>query len=164
MNPMGRLVAAAACAAGAAGAGLGAAAIQTTPLERLHWLAGCWIGESPRRVVEEQWLPPRGNAMVGVGRTTAGDTLVEYELVLVRLVGGRLRYEAHPSGQPSATFVAGEVSDTMVVFENAEHDFPRRVGYRRLGRDSLGAWIDGTVGGRTRRIDFPYRRDRCAGQ
>jgi hypothetical protein len=102
--------------------------------------------------------------MVGVGRTTAGDSLVEYELVLVRRAGDRLLYEAHPSGQPSATFAAGETSDSMVVFENPAHDFPQRVGYRRLSGDSLGAWIEGTVGGHVRRIDFPYRRSRCAGE
>jgi hypothetical protein len=49
-----------------------------------------------------------------------------------------------------------------VIFENQAHDYPQRVGYKREG-DSLLAWIDGTAGGKSRRVDFPYRRVACAG-
>jgi hypothetical protein len=52
--------------------------------------------------------------------------------------------------------------DTLVLFENAAHDFPQRIGYRRLGNDSLVAWIEGTRQGRTRRVEFPYGRVACA--
>ena len=48
-----------------------------------------------------------------------------------------------------------------VVFENKEHDFPQRVGYRRLGADSVLAWIDGTSNGKAQRFEFPYRRVPC---
>ena len=38
----------------------------------------------------------------------------------------------------------------------------RRVGYSRNG-DSLLAWIDGTTNGKSRRVEFPYRRVACGG-
>jgi hypothetical protein len=38
------------------------------------------------------------------------------------------------------------------------------VGYRRSGPDSVVAWIDGTNGGKSQRIEFPYRRVTCPGQ
>ena len=59
--------------------------------------------------------------------------------------------------------MAREATDSTVVFENRTHDFPQRVGYRKVGADSLLAWIEGERNGRTRRIEFPYRRVRCAG-
>jgi hypothetical protein len=136
---------------------------QHAGLERLAWLQGCWESVTPRRVIEEYWTAPRGGTMLGTGRTLRGDSLVEYELVLLRAKEGRLVYEAHPSGQPSAVFPAREVTDSSVLFENPAHDYPQRVGYRKLGADSLLAWIDGTVGGTARRVDFPYARTRCAG-
>jgi len=49
-----------------------------------------------------------------------------------------------------------------VVFENLQHDFPQRVGYKRDG-DALLAWIEGPRNGQTRRIEFPYRKVGCAG-
>jgi hypothetical protein len=61
--------------------------------------------------------------MLGMGRTVRGDTLMEYELVLINEQDGRLAYEAHPSGQPSATFLASAATDSEVVFENPTHDF-----------------------------------------
>jgi hypothetical protein len=135
---------------------------QGMEIERLAWLQGCWQASSPRRVIEENWTAPRGRSMIGVGRTIRGDSLIEYELVVVRQQPGRLTYEAHPSGQAGAVFTAQAAADSMVVFENLAHDFPQRVGYRRLGGDSLIGWIEGTRDGRARRIDFPYARVACA--
>jgi hypothetical protein len=132
-------------------------------LDRIAWLQGCWESRSASRVVEEHWMAPRGGSMIGTGRTVRGDSLAEYELIVLRAVSGALAYQAHPSGQATTTFTAREASDSMVVFANAAHDFPQRVGYRRIGADSLLAWIEGERNGRTRRIEFPYRRVRCAG-
>ena len=133
----------------------------TLLIERVSWLTGCWLNTARGAVIEEQWMAPRGGVMVGMGRTVRADTLREYELVLVRDQGSELAYEAHPSGQPTATFRSTVVSDSQVVFRNPDHDYPQEVGYRRLGADSLLAWIDGTVGTRSRRIEFPYRRVSC---
>jgi hypothetical protein len=134
-----------------------------TRVEQVGWLAGCWEYSTAQRTVEEQWMAPRGHTMLSAGRTTQGDTLAEYEMVLIREQGGRLAYESHPSGQPSAVFLSRTVSENEVVFENLQHDFPQRIGYRRDG-DSLLAWIEGPRNGQTRRVEFHYRRVACAGR
>lgn len=134
---------------------------QQMTVSRIAWLQGCWRSTRGETTLEEQWMAPRGGAMVGMGRTVRGSTLVEYELVLIKELEGMLAYEAHPSGQPSATFTAATASDTSVVFENAQHDFPQRVGYRRNGTDALDAWIEGQANGKSRRVDFSYQRARC---
>lgn len=130
-------------------------------VERVEWLTGCWETASPQRTIEEHWLPPRGGTMIGVGRTVREGRTTEYELVVLRPQDGRLAYEAHPSGQASAVFLSKTLTDSSVVFENAEHDFPQRVGYERRGADSLLAWIEGSKGRQTRRVEFPYRRAPC---
>ena len=140
----------------------GNAAAQATHDHKLGWLQGCWAIVSQERAIEEQWMAPRGGTMLGAGRTVRGGRLVEYELVLIKEQDGRLAYEAHPSGQPSATFPAKEIGAARVVFENLDHDFPQRVGYELAG-ETLNAWIEGTTGGKTKRIDFPYRRAVCGG-
>jgi len=124
------------------------------------WLQGCWQMTAGDRVVEEQWMAPRAGVMLNAGRTVRGTTLVEYEWVLLREKDGTLEYEAHPSGQASAVFTARSATDNEVVFENPTHDFPQRVGYRR-DKDSLLGWIEGSVGGKLRRVEFPYRRVAC---
>ena len=62
-----------------------------------------------------------------------------------------------------AVFLAREITDKSVVFENPEHDFPQRVGYRRADGGGLAAWIEGTTNGKSRHIDFLYSRAACAG-
>ena len=141
-----------------------ALAAEPAGISQVAWLAGCWEAVSPRRVIEEQWLAPRGYSMLGVSRTVRGDSLAGYELVLIREQDGRLVYEAHPSGRPAAVFLSRSASDSSIEFEDLMHDFPQRIGYRRIGPDSLLAWIEGRHEGRLRRIEFPYRRAKCAGE
>ena len=109
-----------------------ASAPPSATIHRVAWLQGCWEGVSAQRTVEEQWMAPRGGTMLGMGRTVRGDSLVEYELVIIREQGERLAYEAHPSGQSPAVFLSLVVGDSSVVFENQQHDFPQRVSYRRV--------------------------------
>ena len=128
---------------------------------RLGWLSGCWERSNGRTIVEEQWMRPRGGAMLGMSRTTRADTVVEYEHLRIFDRGGRVVYAAMPSGQRLAEFEARAISDSLVTFENAAHDFPQRIIYRRQGADSLVARIEGTRNGQARAVDFPYRRVAC---
>ena len=136
---------------------------RAAPIDRLAWLQGCWTSQSAGdRVVDEQWMGPRGGAMMGMSRTVAGGTLREYELVIIRPAPSGLVYEAHPSGQKSATFPVKEQTDASIVFEDLAHDFPQRIGYRRDGADAITAWIEGASDGRSRRVEYPYRRAACS--
>jgi len=139
---------------------LQSATSQPLGIDDVAWLTGCWEHSSGSRTVEEHWLAPRAHSMVNVGRTVQADKLVEYEMVLIREQEGQLAYEAHPSGQPSAVFMSRTVGNREVVFDNLQHDFPQRVGYKRDG-DALLAWIEGPRNGQTRRIEFPYRKVGC---
>ncbi len=141
--------------------GIALALVAAGGIDRVAWLGGCWEMASNGRTIEEQWTAPRGGVMLEMGRTVRDGRLVEHEFVVLREDGARLAYEAHPSGQPSAVFYAREWTDSRVVFENPEHDFPQRVGYEQRGADSLGAWIEGTMNGKPRRVDFAYRRVAC---
>jgi hypothetical protein len=132
-------------------------------IAHVAWLGGCWERSTARGSVEEQWMAPRGGCMIGISRSVRADTLFAHEFLLIREQEGRLAYEARPSGQAPATFVASSASDSMVVFANPEHDFPQRIGYRRAGPDSLVAWIEGTIDGAVRRVDFSMRRTTCPG-
>ena len=99
--------------------------------------------------------------MLGMGRTINARGLADYELTLIRQDGARLLYEAHPKGQPSATFVARAANEDSVVFEAPEHDFPQRVAYRRVGRDSVLAWVEGTMNGHDTTIRVPVPTRPC---
>ncbi len=132
-------------------------------IERLAWLAGCWERSAVDRTIEEQWMAPRGGAMVGMGRTVVAGRLSEYEFMRIEDRDGLLVFTASPSAQTTTSFPAIEVTADRVVFENLTHDFPQRVIYARAADGSLAARIEGKLDGVARGIDFKYRRVACPG-
>ena len=134
-------------------------------IETLAWLSGCWERRGQRGVTEEQWARPAGGTMIGfsrsVRRVAERDSTTEYEFLRVFARDGKLVYAALPSGQRYSEFTETSATDSAIVFENPQHDFPQRIRYTRRGADSIVARVDGTIQGRTRAIDFPYVRIRC---
>jgi hypothetical protein len=134
---------------------------QRKSLEQLKWLAGCWEMRRDDRITEEQWMSPRGGVMIGMSRTVRGDSLIELEQVRIESRGDDLYYVASPLRQAMAEFKGAVTADGGVSFENPQHDFPTKISYMRQGADSLMASIEGQRGGRTRIIEYPYRRAVC---
>lgn len=138
---------------------------QPAQADRLAWLAGCWEQRGSNRLIMETWMPPLGGAMIGASRTVVGGALREFEHIRITTDSGRLVYTALPSGQREAKFPAISVSDTSIVFENLQHDFPQRIIYRKRGVDSVIARIEGPgPNNTTRGVNFPYARASCTGR
>jgi len=129
-------------------------------IARLGWLAGHWRLEKGGRVIDEQWMVPAGGVMLGMARTVIKGKLIEYEFLQIREgPGGDLYYVAQPSGQKEAAFRHLTLTDTEVVFENKEHDFPQRIGYSLKSDGSVVAYIEGPgKNGATAHIEYPYQR------
>ena len=127
----------------------------------LGWLAGCWSSKDGEKEILEQWMRPGGDTLLGMSRTAEGSRTREHEFMRIVVDGETLAFVAHPSGQAQASFRLRSSGPREVVFENLEHDFPQRIGYRSESVDRLSAWIEGRRGERERRVDFTYRRTAC---
>jgi hypothetical protein len=126
-------------------------------ITQLGWMSGCWTQALPDGVIEEHWMKPSGGSMLGMSRTIRGGKTTEFEFLQIREVDGSLAYIAKPSGQSEATFPLESVTERELIFENATHDFPQRVIYRRTAT-GIAARIEGTMNGQSRGMDFPYSR------
>lgn len=144
------------------GAVASSSAQASNDVARLGWIAGCWEQRAGTRVAHEQWMAPLGGMMMGMNRTVAGNVVRSWEQLRIEVLNGRVSYVSQPSGQTLTAFAASLVSDTLVVFENPQHDFPTKILYRKIGTDSLWARIEGPQAGKTKGIDFPMKRIRCA--
>jgi hypothetical protein len=141
---------------------LALALAQGPDVDTLSWMAGCWRQESSSRTVDEVWMAPSGDGMLGMSRTVAKGRIVEFEFLQIREREGRIEYIARPSGQAEATFTATAVGQKEVIFENPAHDFPQRVIYRLQPDGNVAARIEGTVNGQSRGVDFPMTRVACS--
>jgi len=121
------------------------------------WIAGDWqtpAGDGPR--IDEHWTAPSGGAMMGVSRTVAGGRLVEFEFLRIVERDGAVLYVAQPGGRcPATEFTLTSVTASRAIFENPQHDFPKRIVYERQPDGSLVAAIDAGEG--TKAMVFGYR-------
>lgn len=126
----------------------------------LGWLSGCWAARLGPALFEEQWMAPRAGLVLGMSRTTRGDTVVGYEFLRLEARGDSVIFTAAPSGQAQTIF-RGRAGDVELRVENPDHDFPRSISYRAVGSDSMLARLEGPAGGQARRMDFAFARVPC---
>ncbi len=136
---------------------------ETDALNRVAWLAGCWVGDNAEAGSGEQWMPPAGGNLLGMSRSIKAGKTGSYEFMRIHVAAdGKLLFTAQPSGKKEDTFTQLRLSDAEVVFENLEHEFPQRIIYR-LDGNRLAARIEGMRQGTLRGIDYPMKRVNCEG-
>jgi hypothetical protein len=99
------------------------------------WLAGQWQMEDGAAWVEQQWMTPRGQEMLGVGREGFGPTLDTWQAMRIAVKpGGTLTLYFQVKGAPATEFALSAASDDAVEFTNPAHSFPQRIRYWRQGQ------------------------------
>jgi hypothetical protein len=129
-------------------------------LQDFAWLAGHWRIEQADRQVDEQWMAPAGGLMMGMARNVQGGKVREYEFTLLRQEpNGDIFYVASPSKQSETSFKLTSLAGGAAVFENPQHDFPKKIVYARQADGSLLAAIEGPGrDGKPRRVEYPFER------
>jgi hypothetical protein len=133
--------------------------LDTKPsISTLSWITGDWqTAPGGRAQIEEHWTAPGGGSMLGMSRTIAGEKTVEFEYLRIEQRTDGVFYVAHPQARcPGTDFKLTKSSASEAVFENPQHDFPKRVIYRRTADDSLTATIDGGEG--TKAMSFVFKK------
>jgi uncharacterized protein DUF6265 len=127
------------------------AAVTAPALSELAWMSGAWeTGAGGRVQVEEHWTRPAGATMLGMSRTIAGGRTIEFEYLRLEQRANGIFYVAHPKARcPGTDFKLTRLSGQEAIFENPEHDFPRRIIYRKHPDGSLTAIVDGGEGAKS---------------
>jgi hypothetical protein len=110
----------------------------TGPLADLAWLAGDWGSAESDERVEEHWMTPAGDVMLGMGRTVRAEKAVEWEHMRLEVRPEGTFFVALPSGQAKAEFRLVTRGPGTATFENPEHDYPQRIVYQRSGATLTG--------------------------
>jgi hypothetical protein len=129
-----------------------------TDLSTLQWMAGNWTGTQDGVEMEEFWQKPKGNTMLAAHRDVKEGRTVSFEFLRIEATADAVTYWASPRGRPATPFKMIEQGDKRVVFENAEHDFPRRIIYWMSNDGSLHAKIEGTLNGKPAAEEWAWQR------
>jgi len=128
------------------------------PARRFDWLSGHWCAEGGGQLLEEFWLPPEGNLALGIGRTIKNGVTTSHEFMRIETRDGVTNYVSIHDGQPPTPFKLTASGAEWARFENPQHDFPKRVEYRRTS-SGLHAEIAGPdKDGKPAVIPFEFRR------
>lgn len=128
---------------------------KATKIESLKWLAGRWEGDIEGDMTEEHWTEPKGGMLLGMNRSVFRSGKASFEFLRIAETPSGITYFASPSGKAATPFILKEASDSHVVFENKDHDFPKRIFYRRQ-KDSLTARIEGVIKGKEECMEWTW--------
>lgn len=123
------------------------AAEAPSPMPMPAFLTGCWSERQGEQWTEECWTIPRGGQMMGSGRTGKGDAVGHWEWMRIeRDAEGRPIFLASPKGAEPSAFPPVRATATEIEWQNASHDYPQRIVYRRTadGLDAEISLIDGS--------------------
>lgn len=104
-------------------------------LEDLNWLSGYWTSNQNGISMEELWLSPSGNMMLGLHRDVFGGNRSSFEYLRIVQTEDQIIYLASPGGTSPTSFPLKEVTGQKAIFENLDHDFPQRIIYSLNGTD-----------------------------
>ena len=111
------------------------------------WMAGSWSGSAGGVKMEEHWTSADGSLMLGMHRDVAANGRTSFEFLRIEKRGDSLVYLAMPGGKTATRFPLKSETNSRIVFENKDHDFPQRILYWRDGA-RLCARVEGTIQGK----------------
>ncbi len=126
-------------------------------LEKANWFSGRWENKTPDGVFSEEWKTENDSVMVGTSYFINGkDTLFAETIRLEQKENNLFMIVSVPNQneeKPVAFKLTSSTSDNL-VFENPEHDFPKKITYKLVTKDSLYAEISGD--GKSQ--GFPFKK------
>lgn len=134
---------------------------QTQLIKQADWLIGSWSNQTPGALFMEVWTKQNDSTYLGSSYTLANQDTVSAEKVRLEQRNGHLYYiptvKKQNNGMP-VPFALTTATGGYLSFENPQHDFPQKITYQLISKDSLVAEISGISKGKARAISFPMKR------
>lgn len=131
-------------------------------MRSFSWMVGSWSMKTNRGAIMETWTTVNDSTMGGesVMIKNAGE---KQQLENIRLVYRNNEYYYCPTAhgqnnEQEVKFRITSYSENGFVAENPQHDFPKRITYRLVNKDSVHAFVDGGPSMPNKKSDFYYSR------
>lgn len=135
----------------------------TCDLKKTEWLIGTWESKTHNGNIYETWSKVNNKEYVGKSyMVNEEDTVIFENIRLVQEQDG-LFYIPTVNDQNEGLpvrFTSKTNSDSQLVFENRQHDFPQIISYMKISADSLVAEISGIKNGQEHKQVFSMKRSK----
>ena len=134
----------------------------STKLDSIKWVIGSWITKTKQGTIIESWSIKNDSSYLGksvlVKAHGGPDILENLELVSRNR---ELFYLSRVNGQNNNQQLKFKITffnDSKFVAEKPDHDFPKRITYSLINKDSIHAYIDGGPAMPEKKSDFYFSR------
>jgi hypothetical protein len=130
-------------------------------IDKAEWIIGLWEHKVADGYQYEEWIKINNCEFSGRGYHVQNNDTTLFETVQLIQRQDSLFYIATVSNQNNKQpipFLLKTATDTSLLFENREHDFPQTIKYSVFKTDSLQATICGEINGEEREIIIYMRR------
>jgi hypothetical protein len=110
------------------------------------WLLGKWEHKSDAGNLLEIWKKVNDSIYNGESYFIKGEDTLHFEKIQMKQKGEDLFYIATVKGQNNdkpITFKHNDTIPKLLVFENTKHDFPQKIMYSQIRKDSIVIQISG---------------------
>ena len=130
-------------------------------MQKLLWIVDNWVSAEENKISTERWVKVNDNLYEGESVTKLNGDTVFHEILKIERYDTGIFYIADVPHNPGpVSFKLTEVNDTMAIFENPEHDFPKKITYINE-EGNLHAYIEGPAkDGKMKKIDFYFLKER----
>lgn len=135
---------------------------QQTVFQQLYALTGgTWVMKTKKGYFAERREKKNATTLQNRAFKISGtDTTILEQVELIQ-TADHIHYIStvkDQNGSQPVLFRLIEAKDDRFIFVNPDHDFPQRIIYHFVAKDSLHAWIEGNYNGKETRSDFYYKR------
>ncbi|MBN8584405.1 MAG: hypothetical protein J0M37_04860 [Ignavibacteria bacterium] len=134
---------------------------EKTDMQKLLWIADSWVSASGETTSYEEWKVINDDLFEGGSKTIKEGKVIFSESLKIEKTADGIYYVADVAHNPAPVkFKLTNVTDTSAVFENPDHDFPKKITYL-LEEGNLHAFIEGPgKDGNTKKVDFYMQKMR----
>jgi hypothetical protein len=130
-------------------------------INKAYFFIGEWENREKDGVMTERWQKLNDSVFAGESYFVSGNDTMSSEKITIEQHGTQLYFIPTVKGQNNnqpVEFKLTESSPTHLVFENHTHDFPEKITYTLLTKDSLLAEISGMIDNNATTHQFPLKR------
>jgi hypothetical protein len=116
-----------------------------------NWLLGKWENKIDEGTLSETWKQVNDSTFQAESFFIKGKDTLHFETIVLQQKGEELFYNASVKGQNSdkpVPFNMTSETAKKLVFENPKHDYPQKITYTIITKDSLVAEISGLQSGK----------------
>lgn len=120
--------------------------IEKVEIKNVNWLLGKWESQTTDGNLTENWTQLNDSTFQAVSYFIKNKDTLHFENIKLEQKGNTLVYKAIVRGQNDNKAVSFKMTlDTLhkLVFENPKHDYPQKITYTLINKDSLVASISG---------------------